>query len=321
MTGVAPIAPKRIAVILRMTKTVPTAAGAIGTVRRPAGTAATARIAADAIGTAVIAVDVAGAAAIGATAAAGTGAVGEDHGEGATIVAALTIEADMRILLVEDDHDLQRLLKKSLSDAGYVVDSAGDGEEGHFLGDTEPYDAVILDLGLPKMDGVRVLEQWRKAGRTMPVLILTARDRWSDKVAGFDAGADDYLAKPFYTEELLARVRALLRRAAGFATSDIEIGPLRIDTRASRVTMDGNPIKLTSLEYRLLAYLAHHKGRVVSRTELVEHLYDQDFDRDSNTIEVFVGRLRRKLDANLIQTVRGLGYCLEDSNAKDRAQA
>jgi two-component system OmpR family response regulator len=217
----------------------------------------------------------------------------------------------MRILLVEDDTDLQRLLKRSLVDAGYVVDSAGDGEEGHYLGDTEPYDVVILDLGLPKMDGVRVLEKWRKSGRTMPVLILTARDRWSDKVAGFDAGADDYLAKPFYTEELLARVRALLRRAAGLATSEIEVGPLRLDTRTSRVTLDGNPIKLTSLEYRLLAYLAHHKGRVVSRTELVEHLYDQDFDRDSNTIEVFVGRLRRKLDANLIQTVRGLGYCLD----------
>lgn len=223
----------------------------------------------------------------------------------------------MRILLVEDDADLQRLLKRSLNDAGYVVDAAGDGEEGHFLGDTEPYDAAILDLGLPKMDGVRVLEKWRKDGKTFPVLILTARDRWSDKVAGFDAGADDYLAKPFYTEELLARLRALLRRAAGLASSEIEIGPLRIDTRASRVTLDGNPVKLTSLEYRLLAYLAHHKGKVVSRTELVEHLYDQDFDRDSNTIEVFVGRLRKKLDANFIQTVRGLGYSLEDPNAAE----
>src|ERR1700678_2349987 len=217
----------------------------------------------------------------------------------------------MRILLVEDDHDLQRLLKRALGDAGYVVDSASDGEEGHYLGDTEPYDAVILDLGLPKMDGVRVLEKWRKAGRAMPVLILTARDRWSDKVAGFDAGADDYLAKPFYTEELLARVRALLRRTAGLATSEIEIGALRIDTRSSRVTVDGNPVKLTSLEYRLLAYLSHHRGRVVSRTELVEHLYDQDFDRDSNTIEVFVGRIRKKLGVDVIQTVRGLGYLLE----------
>jgi len=227
----------------------------------------------------------------------------------------------MRILLAEDDPDLSRQLKQALADADYAVDHAPDGEEAHFLGDTEPYDAVILDLGLPKLDGVRVLEQWRKAGRGMPVLILTARDRWSDKVAGFDAGADDYLAKPFYTEELLARVRALLRRAAGIAKSDIEIGPLRIDTRANRVTLDGNPVKLTSLEYRLLAYLAHHRGRVVSRTELVEHLYDQDFDRDSNTIEVFVGRLRRKLEANLIQTVRGLGYSLEDPSAKSRAEA
>lgn len=218
----------------------------------------------------------------------------------------------LRILLIEDDKDLQRLLRKALSDAGYVVDSAFDGQEGHFLGDTEPYDAVVLDLGLPKMDGVAVLEAWRSAGRTMPVLILTARDRWSDKVAGFDAGADDYLAKPFHTEELLARLRALMRRAAGIATADIAIGQLRIDPRASRVTYDGNPVKLTSQEYRLLAYLAHHHGKVVSRTELVEHLYDQDFDRDSNTIEVFIGRLRKKTDPALIQTVRGLGYCLED---------
>ncbi|MBU6445162.1 MAG: response regulator transcription factor [Alphaproteobacteria bacterium] len=217
----------------------------------------------------------------------------------------------MRILLVEDDKDLSRLLKKALSEAGYVVDCALDGEEGHFLGDTEPYDAAILDLGLPKLDGISVLEKWRKAGRAMPVLILTARDRWSDKVAGIDAGADDYLAKPFHTEELLARLRALMRRAAGLASSAIEIGPLQIDTRTSRVTVAGHPVKLTSLEYRLLAYLAHHKGRVVSRTELVEHLYDQDFDRDSNTIEVFVGRLRKKLEANLIQTVRGLGYTLD----------
>jgi two-component system OmpR family response regulator len=233
----------------------------------------------------------------------------------AAIIAAATSTigrgGDMRILLVEDDKDLQRLLKTALDDAGYVVDMAGDGEEGHFLGDTEPYDAVILDLGLPKLDGVTVLEKWRADGRTMPVLILTARDRWSDKVAGIDAGADDYLAKPFYTEELLARLRALLRRAAGHASAEIEIGPLRIDTRSSRVTLDGNPVKLTSLEYRLIAYLAHHKGRVVSRTELVEHLYDQDFDRDSNTIEVFVGRLRKKLNADLIQTVRGLGYTLD----------
>jgi two-component system OmpR family response regulator len=223
----------------------------------------------------------------------------------------------MRVLLVEDDKDLQRLLKKALTEAGYAVDVAADGEEGHFLGDTEPYDVAVLDLGLPKLDGVTVLERWRKAGRNMPVLILTARDRWSDKVQGIDAGADDYLAKPFYTEELLARLRALLRRAAGIATPDIEVGPMRIDTRSSRVTIDGNPVKLTSLEYRLLAYLAHHKGRVVSRSELVEHLYDQDFDRDSNTIEVFVGRVRKKLGVNLIHTVRGLGYCLDGPKAAE----
>ncbi|TCT08695.1 winged helix family two component transcriptional regulator [Tepidamorphus gemmatus] len=217
----------------------------------------------------------------------------------------------MRILVVEDDVDLNRQLVTALTDAGYVVDSASDGEDGHFLGDTEPYDAVVLDIGLPSMDGIRVLEQWRKDGRKMPVLLLTARDRWSDKVAGIDAGADDYVAKPFHMEEVLARIRALLRRAAGHASSELECGPVRLDTRASRVTVDGNPVKLTSHEYRLLAYLMHHQGRVVSRTELVEHLYDQDFDRDSNTIEVFIGRLRRKLGIDCIQTVRGLGYALD----------
>lgn len=216
----------------------------------------------------------------------------------------------MRLLIVEDDKDLNRQLKTALTDAGYVVDIAHDGEEGHFLGDTEPYDAVVLDLGLPGMDGVRVLEQWREAGKTMPVLILTARDRWSDKVQGFDAGADDYVAKPFHMEEVLARLRALVRRAAGHATAEFECGPVRLDTRAAKVTVEGNPIKLTSHEYRLLAYLMHHSGRVVSRIELVEHMYDQDFDRDSNTIEVFVGRLRKKLGIDIIETVRGLGYRL-----------
>lgn len=216
----------------------------------------------------------------------------------------------MRVLVVEDDVDISRQLVGVLTDAGYAVDAAADGEEGHFLGETEPYDAILLDLGLPALDGVTVLERWRRAGIKTPVLILTARDRWSDKVAGFDAGADDYVAKPFYVEEVLARLRALVRRAAGHATSDLECGPLRLDTRAARVSIDGNPIKLTALEYRLLAYLMMHKGRVESRTELVEHLYDQDFDRDSNTIEVFVGRVRKKLGVNIIQTVRGLGYCL-----------
>ncbi|WP_454657659.1 response regulator transcription factor [Bosea beijingensis] len=214
----------------------------------------------------------------------------------------------MRLLVVEDDKDLNRQIVTALENAGYAVDKAFDGEEGLYLGETEPYDAVILDLGLPKVDGVAVLQSWRRAGKTMPVLILTARDRWSDKVSGFDAGADDYVVKPFHIEELLARVRALLRRAAGHATSELVCGPVRLDTRASRVVVDGNPVKLTSHEYRLLSYLMHHQGRVVSRTELVEHLYDQDFDRDSNTIEVFVGRLRKKLGVDVIETVRGLGY-------------
>jgi two-component system OmpR family response regulator len=216
----------------------------------------------------------------------------------------------MRILVVEDDPDLQGQLVRALGDAGYVADAAGDGEDALFMGETEPYDAVVLDLGLPSLDGVTVLERWRAAGKIMPVLILTARDRWREKVAGFDAGADDYLTKPFHTEELLARLRALMRRAAGHATAELEFGPLAVDTRAARVTVNGEAVKLTSHEYRLLAYLMHHSGKVVSRTELVEHMYDQDFDRDSNTIEVFVGRLRKKLGINVIQTVRGLGYKL-----------
>jgi two-component system OmpR family response regulator len=221
----------------------------------------------------------------------------------------------LRLLVVEDDPDLNRQLFTALSDAGYAVDRAFDGEEGYYLGDSEPYDAIVLDIGLPKMDGLSVLEQWRRSGKTMPVLILTARDRWSDKVQGFDAGADDYVPKPFHVEEVLARLRALLRRAAGQATNEFVCGPVRLDVRAGRVSVDGNPVKLTSHEYRLLAYLMHHQGRVVSRTELVEHIYDQDFDRDSNTIEVFIGRLRKKLGVDVIQTVRGLGYLLQPPTA------
>jgi two-component system OmpR family response regulator len=218
----------------------------------------------------------------------------------------------MRILVVEDDKELNRQLTEALSDAGYVVDKAFDGEEGHFLGDTEPYDAIVLDIGLPQMDGISVVERWRRDGRKMPVLMLTARDRWSDKVPGIDAGADDYVAKPFHMEEVLARLRALIRRAAGHASSELECGPLRLDTKASKADIDGKPLKLTSHEFRLLAYLMHHMGEVVSRTELVEHLYDQDFDRDSNTIEVFVGRLRKKMGVDLIETVRGMGYRMRE---------
>ena len=216
----------------------------------------------------------------------------------------------MRLLVVEDDSTLREQLVSALKDADYAVDQAADGEEGAFLGDTEPYDAVVLDIGLPEKDGLTVLEEWRAAGRTMPVLLLTARDRWSDKVAGIDAGADDYVSKPFHMEEVLARLRALIRRTSGHASARIACGPIAIDTAASKVTVDDAPLKLTSHEYRLIAYLAHHAGAVVSRTELTEHLYDQDFDRDSNTIEVFVGRLRKKLGAHSdrLETVRGLGY-------------
>src|SRR5271154_7630273 len=214
----------------------------------------------------------------------------------------------MRILLVEDDPDLSRQLKRALADAGYAVDHAPDGEEAAFLGETEPYDAIILDLGLPKIDGAAVLEGWRRAQLATPVLILTARGAWSEKVAGFDAGADDYLTKPFHTEELLARLRALLRRSAGHASPSLECGALRLDPRAARAAVNGEPLRLTSLEYRLLHYLMMHQGRGISRTELVEHPYDQDFDRDSNTIEVFIGRLRKKIPGDVIQTVRGLGY-------------
>jgi two-component system OmpR family response regulator len=214
----------------------------------------------------------------------------------------------MRILVVEDDTNLNRQLKEALTEGGYAVDVAFDGEEGHFLGDTEPYDAIVLDIGLPQMDGLSVLEAWRRTGKTTPVLLLTARDRWSDKVQGIDAGADDYVAKPFHMEEVLARIRALVRRSAGLASNEIVSGAVRLDARSGKVTVEGQSVKLTSHELRLLTYLMHHKGKVISRTELTEHLYDQDFDRDSNTIEVFVGRLRKKLPEDCIQTVRGMGY-------------
>ncbi len=225
----------------------------------------------------------------------------------------------MRILVVEDDTNLNRQLTETLKEAGYVVDQAFDGEEGHYLGGSEPYDAVVLDIGLPEMDGVTVLEKWRAEGRLMPVLILTARDRWSDKVAGIDAGADDYVTKPFHVEEVLARLRALIRRAAGLASSELSCGPVRLDTKSSKVSVCGKTLKLTSHEFRLLSYLMHHVGQVVSRTELIEHMYDQDFDRDSNTIEVFVGRLRKKMGVDLIETARGLGYRMnapDDGNGK-----
>ncbi|WP_345797142.1 response regulator transcription factor [Castellaniella sp. MT123] len=216
----------------------------------------------------------------------------------------------MRLLVAEDEPLLASQLKVALESAGYVADVAHDGLDAQHQGLSEPYDLVVLDLGLPGRDGLSVLRAWREAGRIMPVLILTARDNWHDKVAGIDAGADDYLTKPFHLEELQARVRALLRRAGGHASTDIRCGPLLLDTRQSRVLLGDAPLELTSHEYRVLAYLMMHQGEVISRSQLVEHIYAQDFDRDSNTIEVFIARLRRKIPAELIQTVRGLGYRL-----------
>ena len=226
----------------------------------------------------------------------------------------------MRVLIVEDEPNLRQQLQSTLENAGYAVDIAADGEEGHFLGSTESYDAIVLDLGLPEIDGLTVLDRWRKEGKTTPVLVLTARDSWSDKVAGLDAGADDYVAKPFQTEELIARLRALIRRASGNASAELTAGDIRLDTRSGKVTRGGEPVKLTAQEYKLLSYLLHHKGKVVSRTELIEHIYDQDFDRDSNTIEVFVTRIRKKLGADTITTIRGLGYSLEDEADQAAAQ-
>ena len=219
---------------------------------------------------------------------------------------------EMRLLIVEDEPNLARQLRNELEAQGYAVDVAHDGEEGHYLGANEAYDAVILDLGLPVMDGLTILEKWRREGRSAPVLVLTARDSWSDKVDGLDAGADDYLAKPFQMEELIARLRALIRRATGHSSAELTAGPVTLDTRSGRVRLKGEPVRLTAQEYKLLSYLMHHKGKVVSRTELIEHIYDQDFDRDSNTIEVFITRIRKKLGADLIQTIRGLGYTLDD---------
>ncbi|MEG3619330.1 response regulator transcription factor [Magnetovibrio sp. PR-2] len=221
----------------------------------------------------------------------------------------------MRVLVVEDEQDLREQVAGALTDAGYTVDQAPDGEEGAFLGDTEPYDAVVLDLGLPKVDGITVLSGWRKDGRDMPVLILTARDNWSEKVGGFDAGADDYLTKPFHMEELLARVRALIRRTAGHATSMLSCGPVELDTKSGKVTFEGEAVTLTAHELKVLSYFMHHQGSVISQTELIEHVYDQDFDRDSNTIEVFIARLRKKLQPALIQTHRGRGYSFGEPEA------
>ncbi len=216
----------------------------------------------------------------------------------------------MRILLVEDEPTLSEQIAQSLHEAGYVVDRSDNGRDAAYMGESEPYDAIILDLGLPLIDGLTVLKQWRGKGIAIPVLILTARDGWHEKVSGIDAGADDYLSKPFHMEELLARIRALIRRATGNASSTLQCGPILLDTRSARVTVDGHPVTLTAHEFKVLSYLMHHRDQVVSRTDLTEHIYAQDFDRDSNTIEVFVGRLRKKIPGDLIETIRGLGYRL-----------
>src|SRR4051812_41911399 len=213
----------------------------------------------------------------------------------------------MRVLVVEDEALLATQLSAALDAAGYAVDCAADGERADFLGQTEQYDAVILDLGLPKIDGLTLLRRWREAGLATPVLVLTARGSWHEKVQGMDGGADDYVSKPFRMEELLARLRALIRRATGQTTPELRCGLLTLDPRTAKVTLDGSAMKLTSHEFRVLSYLMHHRGRVVSQIELTEHIYSQTFDRDSNTVEVFIARLRRKLGSAIIETVRGLG--------------
>ncbi|NMM81062.1 DNA-binding response regulator [Acidovorax sp. SRB_14] len=219
----------------------------------------------------------------------------------------------MRILVVEDEPTLSAQLVQAIAGAGHTVEAAGDGGQAHYLGDVEDFDAVVLDLGLPVLDGLSVLRRWRASGRNMPVLILTARSSWQEKVAGMDAGADDYLAKPFHMEELLARLRALLRRVSEHASAQWQCGPVWLDTRQARVLVDGQALTLTSHEFKLLSLLMQRKGEVLSRTELAEHIYPQDSERDSNTIEVFVGRLRKKLPEGCIETVRGLGYRLVEA--------
>jgi len=222
----------------------------------------------------------------------------------------------MRVLIVEDEAALTFRLQQVLEAAGFAVDVSYDGEDGWHLGDTEPYDAVVLDLGLPRIDGVTVLNRWREAGRTMPVLILTSRSRWSEKMAGFNAGADDYLVKPFEMEEVVYRLRALIRRAAGHAQPELIFGDLRLDTNSGRISVGGVPVQLTAQEFRILSYLMHHPDQIVSRTELAEHIYDRHFDLDSNSLEVLLGRVRKKIGAGYIQTIRGQGYKLAEPEVK-----
>jgi len=218
----------------------------------------------------------------------------------------------MRVLLIEDEAPLREQLRRQLTLGGYAVDAAADGEEGLYLGREMPVDVAVVDIGLPRMSGIEVIQLLREEGRAFPILILTARGRWQDKVEGLNAGADDYLVKPFHMEELQARLKALLRRAAGWSKSALEFGPLTLDTAEQTVRVHGSPIELTAYEYKVLEYLVLHAGEVISKSELTDHIYDQDYDRDSNVLEVFVGRLRRKLDPDdsfkPIETLRGRGY-------------
>jgi DNA-binding response OmpR family regulator len=214
----------------------------------------------------------------------------------------------MRVLVAEDDRRIAEALATSLAAAGFVAEIEADGEDVWYRGDSEDFDAISLDLGLPTLDGLTILKRWRKSGRTLPVLILTARGHWEERVEGLEAGADDYVTKPFRVEEVVARIRAIVRRSAGFASSRLAIDDLVLDTRTMQVSRDGVPINLTPQEYKLLAFLAHQRGRVVSQMEITEHLYAQDFERDSNSIEVLVGRVRRRLGSDIIKTKRGFGY-------------
>ena len=219
----------------------------------------------------------------------------------------------MRVLIAEDDDKLAAMVAATLEAQGFVAEREHDGEIIHYRGESEDFDAVLLDLGLPVLDGLTILRRWRKAGRTTPILILTARGQWEERVEGIEAGADDYLVKPFHMEELVARLRAVIRRSNGFAATPIRIGDYMLDTRLMQLSRDGMPVDLTPQEYKALVYLAHHRGQVVSQLELTEHIYNQDFERSSNSIEVLIGRLRRRLGSELIKTRRGFGYYIEET--------
>ena len=219
----------------------------------------------------------------------------------------------MRVLVAEDDASLRTRITSALQEAGFAVDLAADGQQAEFAGQTEDFDAAVLDLGLPRMDGLSALARWREAGRSFPVLVLTARSRWHDKLAGFNAGADDYLTKPFQLEELIVRLRALIRRSAGHAHPRLACGALELDVNAGRFSLGGDPLGLTAQEFRILAYFMHHPGKVIGRGTLGEHVYEGGFDPDSNALDVLIGRIRRKLGPGLLHTVRGQGFVLGDA--------